>query len=146
MALQLRYLEPRPGRRDPPAVRRLRGPQKEGLERAGAVSLDPPTYRVSKRCSSTEPDVICRPRANAMRRGDFRWDRKLRAWIDRVRPLRKMSSRTKYFVYSERRDNAHKDHSGEPVQIWDCPWCGVELPSLAPSAPAQFLSRGDGAE
>lgn len=127
-------------------MRWLRSSPAEGLERAGAVSMEPPTYRVSKRCSSTEPDVICRPRANAMRRGDFRWDRKLRAWIDRVRPLRKMSPRTKYFVYSERRDNAHEDHSGEPVQIWDCPWCGVELPSLSRSdAPAQ-LSQGDGVE
>ncbi|MGK2935210.1 MAG: hypothetical protein ACSLFE_08210 [Gemmatimonadaceae bacterium] len=127
-------------------MRWLRHPAPEGLERAGAVNIEPPTYRVSKHCSETELDVICRPRANAMRRGDFRWDRRLRAWIDRMRPVRAMSNRTRYFLYSERRDLNHPDHSGEPIQIWDCPWCGVALPSLHSVAARPSLTQSDGAE
>lgn len=125
----------------------LRPPASEELERAGGdVNAVPATttWRVSKRCGATDISEICAPRANAMRRGDFRWDWKLGAWTDRARPLRQMTSRTKYFVYSERRDVAHVDHSGEPVQIWDCPWCGRALPSLAVESP--MFGQGDGTE
>lgn len=151
MALQeLRQLDARSNGDLRAPMQLLRPPAPEGLERTEDVvsSIVPATWRVSRRCSETEVDVICRPRANAMRRGDFRWDRQLRAWIDRARPLRSMSSRTKYFVYSERADAAHVDHTGEPIQIWDCPWCGVELPSLSPARPdsAASLTQGDGAD
>jgi hypothetical protein len=75
---------------------------------------------------------FCQSRIEAMQTGTFKYCHTAKAWYFTNAPTRSMSTRTAYYVYTERQDTGHENHSGEPYLHRDCTWCGHSLPGVEP--------------
>lgn len=105
--------------------------------------------RLSRVCSRDDPEGGCPERMESVTAGKFWPDYELWGWVWKDAPLRKMTERTKYYVYSEREDDNHPDNSGHRF-IWnECPWCRMELPSMGSVRKHQeklAYEQGDGGQ
>lgn len=76
------------------------------------------------KCDPKYISLICDGRVDAMRRGDFVWNRDLKGWVDVTRPKREcLTDRYRLSYYGM------EDHTGEPYVWHDCPYCGSALPN-----------------
>ena len=71
----------------------------------------------------------CDARIEAHGRGEIEYSWDLRAWFYPDAPRRWMSAKAAYYALRERgAEFPHEDHRGEPVRIYDCPFCDNLLP------------------
>ena len=85
---------------------------------------------IPRLCNRDDTKGGCPERMEAQARGEFFPDFENWGYVRTDIPLRKISGRAHYFIYVERQDLFHPDHSGKPFTWSNCPWCGEELPSM----------------
>lgn len=88
---------------------------------------------------------LCDARLHAQLNGELIFLPSRKAWCFTRGERRTMSAKARYMAFAERSEYKHRDHTGEPITLECCPWCGHDLPGVPVMAQADG-DQGEGVE